>query len=111
MCCLKQCWHCCQRCQIHQTQPAFKPPYQPLQLYAGPGIAGAFVYGPNGRSAAKAEPDSAAATTIPPKIRFIEISSNLSTASGSPRRHAQLPHAEASASGLMPGGFLDSDCT
>src|ERR1700704_2029466 len=57
------------------TQPAFKPPYQPLQLYAGAGIAGAFVAGAfvyvgNGRSAAKAEPDRAAATTNPLKIRF-----------------------------------------
>src|SRR6266705_79245 len=42
--------------------------------------AGAFVYVGNGRSAANAEPDSAAATTIPPKICFIEISSKLSAA-------------------------------
>ena len=66
------------------TQPAFKPPYQPLQLYAGAAIAGAFVYlgsgAGAGRSVAKAEPDSAAAATIPPKIRFIEISSHLSAA-------------------------------
>src|SRR5229473_5373825 len=72
------------------TQPAFKPPYQPLQLYAGAAIpgafvnAGAFVYLGNGRSVANAEPDSAAATTIPPKIRFIEISSNLSAARAAP---------------------------
>src|SRR5216683_423294 len=42
--------------------------------------AGAFVCVGNGRSVAKADPDSAAATTIPPKICFIEISSNLSAA-------------------------------
>ena len=53
------------------TQPAFKPPYQPLQLYVGSAVAGAFAYVRDGRSAAKAEPDSAAAITIPPKIRFI----------------------------------------
>ena len=49
-----------------------------------PAIAGAFVYlgsgAGAGRSVAKAEPDSAAAATIPPKIRFIEISSHLSAA-------------------------------
>src|SRR5712671_3330605 len=49
--------------------------------------AGAFVYVGNGRSVANAEPDSAAATTIPPKICFIEISSNLSAA------RAALPDA------------------
>src|SRR6266700_1938837 len=42
--------------------------------------AGAFVYVGNGRSVANADPDSAAATTIPLKICFIEISSNLSAA-------------------------------
>src|SRR5229473_6565377 len=42
--------------------------------------AGAFVCVGNGRSVAKADPESAAATTIPPKICFIEISSNLSAA-------------------------------
>src|SRR6266700_8086705 len=42
--------------------------------------AGAFVYVGNGRSVANADPDSAAATTTPLKICFIEISSNLSAA-------------------------------
>src|SRR6266852_8544199 len=78
------------------TQPAFKPPYQPLQLYAGAAIAGAFViagaflYLGNGRSVANAEPDSAAAITIPPKIRFIEISSNLSAARAVPPSNMNL---------------------
>jgi uncharacterized membrane protein len=69
------------------TQPAFKPPYQPLQLYAGAAIAGAFVYVRDGRSAAKAEPDSAAATTIPSRSRFIAILEFVRRASGSSKRH------------------------